>query len=337
MWRATKSRHEDGINRFCLKYLRLRKEKDEVGQKIKETRQLLNRHTEKMIKPYEDRINELLRDFNAKFRIAEVSHRYSGGTAASTYRLLIEDEPIDLGNPGTSQEIPSFKNTLSSGDRSTLALAFFLTHLEFDPELDKKTIIFDDPFTSQDAFRRQQTVQEIVKIARSCRQVIVLSHDTNFLEDVWDKAPQCQRKALSIDAGGTEGSKITEFDLKRACQNRTTREMGDLQTYLTTGGEDPHNIIRKLRPMLEAHCWTSYPAYFNADRDWLGEIVRKIRELGSQHPAWHLCDELELIKEYTSPYHHGQNMNTSSTPAIDTQELQGFVRRTLTLMNALHA
>ena len=336
VWRATKSRHEDGINKLCLKYVRLAEEKDEIGQKTKETRQLLNKHTDEMIKPYENRINELLRDFNAKFGIADISHRYSGGTTASTYRLVIEDEPVDLGKPGISQDIPSFKNTLSSGDRSTLALAFFLAHLELDPELDKKTVIFDDPFTSQDAFRRRQTVQEIVKMAQSCRQVIVLSHEITFLQNVWDKAPQGARIALSLDNGGMEGSKITGFDLKRACQGLATQEMDDLQTYLKTGEGDSLSIIRKLRPILEAHCWTSYQAYFNADRDWLGEIVRKIRESGQQHPAWHLCDELVQIKEYTSPYHHGQSMNISSTLSIDKQELQGFVRRTLRLVNALH-
>lgn len=55
---------------------------------------------------------------------------------------------------------PSFKNTLSAGDRTTLAVAFFLAHLERDTDIGRKIVVLDDPLSSQDAFRRRQTVQE---------------------------------------------------------------------------------------------------------------------------------------------------------------------------------
>jgi len=34
-----------------------------------------------------------------------------------------------------------------------------------DPAIASKVVVFDDPFNSQDAFRRRQTVHEITKVA----------------------------------------------------------------------------------------------------------------------------------------------------------------------------
>ena len=53
---------------------------------------------------------------------------------------------------------PSFSNTLSSGDKITLALAFFLAQLEHLPDESSQVVIFDDPFNSQDNFRKGWTV-----------------------------------------------------------------------------------------------------------------------------------------------------------------------------------
>ena len=308
-----------------------------MSRKKTKPREQLDAHTNQMIKPYEDRINHYLGAFNAKFRITETKHDYRGGTAASIYQLVINNKTVELGSPETPHELPSFKNTLSSGDRMTLALAFFLTYLECDPELAKKAVVFDDPFTSQDSFRRRQTVQEIVKMAQSCSQVIVLSHDATFLEQIWDKAPPAERIALSLDDYRTQGSKIMPLNLKNACQGRTVQEIDDLQTYLTTGEGNLIDVIRKMRGVLEAYCWMHYPAAFKADQDWLGDIVGKIRGSGEQHPARHLYSELDQINDYTSPYHHGENMSSGKSVQIDSQELTGFVKRTLEVVNALQA
>lgn len=66
-----------------------------------------------------------------------------------------------------------FRNTLSAGDRSTLALAFFIAQLERDSKLADTVVLFDDPFTSQDKSRRLRTQHRITKLADTCRQVIV--------------------------------------------------------------------------------------------------------------------------------------------------------------------
>jgi wobble nucleotide-excising tRNase len=202
--------------------------------------------------------------------------------------------------------------------------------------LASKIVVFDDPFNSQDAFRRRQTVHEIMKVASKCVQVVVLSHDATFLKQMWDKAPAAERVALTIADHRSQGSKIMPMDLEKACQGRTATDIDDLQTYLTTGAGTLIDIIRKMRVVLETYCCTTYPACFLAG-DWLGEIVRKTREGGDPHPAHALYDELDQINGYTSQYHHGEDVADVTPDQIDPSELTGFTRRTLRIVNALQA
>ena len=336
-YQAIKVRHADPVAGLCADYVRLTKKKREIERHKDDIRPQLNVYTRSVIKPYEQCINRYLDAFNAGFLITETKHGYPGGTAASTYQIVINDTAIDLGDGGTPTDRPSFKNTLSSGDRTTLALAFFLAHLEQDQDLSAKTVVFDDPFSSQDAFRRRQTVHEIAKVGRKCAQVIVLSHDSTFLKQVWDKAPAAERVTLTLADHRAQGIKIMPVDLERACQGRTATDIDDLLTYVTTGTGVPLDLIRKMRTVLETHCWITYPAYFQTGPDWLGEIVRKIREHGDTHPAHALYDELDQINDYTKEHHHGEDVADTTPDQIDSQELTGYIKRTLRIVNALQA
>lgn len=333
---AMKTRHGAGVAALCAPYAALVAEKDATDKKKEMARAKLDAHTKTVVKPYERRINQYLTAFNAGFSITETKHAYPSGIATSSYQLVINNTAIDVGDSKTPADRPSFKNTLSAGDRTTLALAFFLAHLERDPAAANKIVVFDDPFNSQDAFRRRQTVHEITKAAGACAQIIVLSHDATFLKQVWDKAPAVNRVALTIADHRTQGSKIMLGDLERACQGRTVTDIDDLQTYLTTGAGAAVDIIRKMRVVLETYCQTTYPGSFLAT-DWLGDIVRKIRAGGLTHPAQALYDELDQINAYTSQYHHGEDMADATPDGIDPNELTGFAKRTLRIVNALQA
>jgi len=334
--KAIKKRHEAAIDQVCLDHIRLTGEKSGIDTKKETIRTKLDAHTKKVVKPYEKRINKYLDSFNAGFRIDETKHAHPAGIATSSYRLVINSTSVDLGEAKTPHDRPSFKNTLSAGDRTTLAMAFFLAHLERDPEKAQKIVVFDDPFSSQDAFRRRQTVHEIKRVGLECAQVIVLSHDVTFLKQVWEKAPTSERVALQINDARSLGSKILIMDIDRACQGRVASEIDDLMTYDTTGAGKPLDLIKKMRVVLETHCRTGYLAYFDAN-DWLGDIVRKIREGGDEHPAKALYDELDQINDYTATYHHGEDVADVTPEDIDPDELTGFVRRTLKIANALQA
>jgi wobble nucleotide-excising tRNase len=334
--KAVQKRPEDSINQLCVEYATLTQEKDRVEQRKAKVRTQLEAHTKTVVKPYENRINTYLTSFNAGFRIEDTKHAYPGGVATSSYRLVINSTGVDVGDARTPQDRASFKNTLSAGDRSTLALAFFLAHFDSHPSKHRKLVVLDDPFTSQDAFRRRQTVHEIRKLNSKCAQVIVLSHDVTFLKQIWEKAPPSERTSLQIIDARSLGSKILSLDMDRACQGRLATEIDDLMTFETTGAGKPIDLIKKMRVVLETHCRTTYMAYFEPT-DWLGDIVRKIRDGGEDHPAKALYDELDQINDYSASYHHGENVADATPENIDPDELTGFVRRTLKIVNALQA
>jgi len=333
---AIQTRHRADVSELCGACTKLSGEKAAIENRKDAIRKQLDAHTKTVVKPYERRINDYLDVFNAGFTITETKHAYPGGVATSSYQLVINDTAVDLGDNKTPGDRPSFKNTLSAGDRTTLALAFFLAHLERDPTAAGKLVVFDDPFNSQDAFRRRQTVHEIMKVAGKCGQIIVLSHDATFLKQVWDKSPAAERVALTIADHRAQGSKIMPVDLEHACRGRTATDIDDLQTYLATGAGSLLDIIRKMRVVLETHCRTTYAGSF-LTKDWLGDIVRKIREGGNLHPAQALYEELDQINGYTSRYHHGEDLDDATPDQIDPSELTGFTRRTLRIVNALQA
>jgi wobble nucleotide-excising tRNase len=333
---AQKKRYEVEVFDLCAEHRRLGEEKTALDDKKAEVRRKLETHTGKVMKPYEKRINQLLDNFNAGFSIGETKPAYGGGVASSSYQLIINCTGINLGDGKTPLNQPSFKNTLSAGDRSTLALAVFIAHLECDSNAPSRIVVFDDPFTSQDAFRRRQTVHEIARIGENSRQLIVLSHDASFLRQIRDKCGAVGCMALQLGDHRTLGIKIMPCDLDDACRGRAASDMDDLQAYITTGAGKERDMIRKMRIILETHCRSTYPGSFSPD-DRLGGMVEKIKKAGDQHPAWALVDELEQINEYSREHHHGEDPKDGSSDLIDGQELTGYVKRTLRLANNLQA
>ena len=335
--KAIKLRHAKAMAGLCADHIRLTREKVGLEGQRSQVRSELDAHSRNVIRPYEQRINHYLESFNAGFEIRNTKHAYRGGTAASSYELVINNTSVALGDGRTPDTVPSFKNTLSSGDRTTLALAFFLAHLDRDQDLAEKVVVFDDPFSSQDAFRRSRTIHAIARIAQRCNQAITLSHDALFLRGVWNKAPSNQRVGLNLVDHGASGTKIMPLEVDRACQGRTATEIDRLQSFLTTGAGDPIDVIRKMRGVLETYLWTTYPGSFDAGHDELGAMLGKIRNGGGSHPAAGLYDRLDPLNDYSRDYHHGENPADGASEQIDGQELAGYVRETLKIVNAIQA
>ncbi|MDH2384275.1 AAA family ATPase [Bradyrhizobium sp. CER78] len=333
---AVKARHTPTVSTLCDEHNRLVAEKTAIDEERGAIRAELNEHTRTVVAPYQNRINELLDLFNAGFRIAQTTHSYPSGIASTSYQLVIDGTPVDVGGSRTPETQPSFKNTLSAGDKMTLALSFFLAGLEQDADLANKIVVFDDPFTSQDVYRRRQTGHEIMRVARACKQLIVLSHDPTFLKQLWAKAPSSERICFMLSDHRALGTKLAEVDIERACQGRTLTDTDDLRSFVSNGSGNLLDIVRKMRVVLEAYCRTTFPSSFQ-DNDWLGDMVRKIREGGATHPAAALYDELDQINGYSAEYHHGEDNNDTTPDQIDDTELKGYVRRTLRVINALEA
>ena len=327
---AQRARHSDEVQAQCVSETRLQEEKRALEELKAEARQQLDTHTAQVIATYGQSINRYLERINAGFRITTPAHTYRGGKPSTSYQIVINNTAVDLGDAVTPLDRPSFKNTLSAGDRTTLALAFFLAQLEQDPNRDSKVVVFDDPFGSQDSFRRNHTVHQIQRCEQVCAQVILLSHEPSFLKLLWDRTQPADRKTLQLARVGEENTAIIEWDIERAVQARYRADIDALQRFLSLGEAEPRDVIRKLRPVLEGYCKYLYPKLFG-DQDTLGVIVGAIRTASEPHPLQALDDALDEINMYCRRYHHAENPDAATEP-IDDAELQGYVRRTLRIV-----
>ncbi len=328
--RAVKTRYEPEVSQACNELNLAQLEKAAIEEQKAAVRRQLDDFTEGIIGRYQDTINGLLDNFNAGFRISGFRHGYPGGVASSTYQIRINEVAVDLGDSETPLDKASFGNTLSGGDRSTLALAFFLSQLTHDPDKANKIVIFDDPFSSQDAFRRDCTIHHIKKVGRECAQVIVLSHEQTFLKRTWDLLPNRSSvcKCLEFKRVGQRDTAICEWDIDKASQARYEAGVKSLRDFCEHGLGDPLDVVQKIRPVLESHCKSTCSGLFE-ENEYLGDMIAKIRNAGSEHQLHDYCDELEQLNDYSKRYYHGDGTR-AGTDTIDNTELAGFAQRTLT-------
>ena len=327
--RLTIKRWEPKITTACEEYQAAVEEKAQIEEQKTATKIKLDEYTKTVLSKYEQEINHLLGEFHAGFRITKTKHGYPGGIASSSYQILINGRPVELGDDKTPLNQPSFRNTLSSGDRSTLALAFFLAQLKHDSGNASRIVVFDDPFNSQDSFRKDHTVRKIRDCGETCTQVIVFSHDLHFLKRIWDRLQEkvAERKCLELKRIGLYNTAIVEWDIEATAQSAYKANLQALTDFYHDGIGKPLNVVQKIRPILETY--TKFLADGTVtETDTLGVIVGKIRTAGSKHQLYPLCDELDDLNIYTCRYHHGENPQFATEPITDG-ELPGYVRRTL--------
>jgi len=178
-----KKRHDSTVDALCKDYLLLKLTKlaHEAG---KESAKIaLDTYSSTIFTLYEGTMNDQLKLFGAEFLLANTSSNYAGGKPNSSYNITINTAPVDV---DSAVGKPCFKSALSGGDKSCLALAFFLARLEHDPRIADKVVVLDDPMCSLDRFHSDRSVKAIVDIVGKAKQVIVLSHDPHFLRRIWD-------------------------------------------------------------------------------------------------------------------------------------------------------
>ena len=293
----------------------------------------LDKYAATVLSTHEKRINEILDMFAAGFRISGTERSYVGGKPSSNYKLVVNGVAVDLGEVGTPLRTPSFRNTLSSGDRSTLALALFISQLERDPQLKDKIIVFDDPFTSQDRSRRSATQSLICALAKKASQVFVLSHDPHFLRALWDTYKGGGHVKCFQFFRMANGTAVGEWDVEKETASEYAKKHRVLWDYRHSATGSPREVAQTIRPVLEEYLRLKLPHSF-ADNEWLGDFIAKIRAAAATDPlaaAQCINERVEQINDYSKKYHHSSNP-AADTETIDEGELENYVRLTLELV-----
>lgn len=326
--KAIQARYRPDIVPLCDDYLREKAAKNATEERRDQARAALNQYREQVFPAYEAAINEYLRRFNAGFRLHRVTSVNTRAGSSCNYSVLINQVPVPLSAAGVGE--PAFRNTMSAGDRNTLALAFFFAALDRDPNRNGKIIIIDDPMTSLDEHRALTTIHEMRRLAEEVQQVIVLSHTKPFLCDLWQGADTALRSAMKI-ARANPGSTLAPWDINQDCITEHDRRHATVREYIDNpAGADERAVAVALRPILESFMRVAYPQYFPPGTflgPFIGLCQQRERTPGQiLSPADRV--ELRALLDYANRFHHDTNP-AWQTAAINDHELLDFARRTL--------
>ncbi len=322
------ARFEAVMDQVCTAIAAEKAAKATTEKQRNTARDALTTYRSRVFPAYQTAINTYLQRFNAGFRIGNVASVNTRSGSTANYAVVIDQVVVPL-VPANDGE-PGFRNTLSAGDRNTLALAFFFAALEQDLAIAQKIVVIDDPMTSLDEHRSLATVQELRRLVATVQQVIILSHSKPFLCSVWEGADRTARAAMKV-ARSNPGSTFVAWDVNQDCISEHDKRHELVSRYVQNSvGMDERSVAAALRPILEAFIRVAYPASFPPGA-LLGPFVELCRRrIGTPTEILNQRDVAELrdLLDYANLFHHETNP-AWETQAINDQQLLDFCNRTL--------
>lgn len=326
--KAVRDRHDPAVNQQCQLYLDEKVAKGVTETLRNQARLALDFYRQTIFPAYEASINTYLTQLYAGFRLGSVISVNTRGGSACSYSVVINNVPVAI--TAAAGAGPSFRNTLSAGDRSTLALAFFFASLDQDPQIGRKIVIIDDPMTSLDEHRSLATIQELRRLLGRVDQIVVLSHSKPFLCEIWQGADTLLRSAIKITRAGN-GSSLATWDVCQDAICEHDKRHGKVSAYMqNSAAANERDIAAALRPILENFMRVAYPGVFPPG-SLLGPFIGICRQrVGAPNEILRPADisELRDLLDYANKFHHDTNA-AWETEAINDQQLLRFCERTL--------
>jgi len=284
---------------------------------------------------YQTRINHYLGNvFKTHFRIDDVVHVAPAGRATHSkiaYKLTIDGKDISF----VPNQPFNAKECLSEGDKSTIALAFFLSKLDIDPNRQDKILIFDDPLSSLDTNRRTYTIGIIKALFQQMKQVVVLSHNEFFLHEIGKDFGVAVKNTLRIRENfAAKASIIEECDLDSLVKNDYFKHIEALESFrINPDHSIKDTVIGWLRNVLEAHLRFKFYKEIRlmTGQKTFGRLVSFLDTSGvvfrDNGNRANIISNLNLINGVSWKQHHGDpnpdyttlgmNPNTITAPELD--------------------
>jgi wobble nucleotide-excising tRNase len=296
---------------------------------------------------YKTRINHYLGTvFKTLFRIDDVIHIAPRGTATQSkigYKLTIDGQDISF----DSNQQTNAKDSLSEGDKSTIALAFFLSKLDIDPMINNKILIFDDPLSSFDSNRRMYTIQLIKDLFPKIKQAVVLSHNEFFLHELSKGFAAGDKKTLRISIDYlAKASRIEPLVLETLVENDYFKHIKELESFLQNPDlSKKETVLGWLRNVLEAHIRFKFYRQISSlpsNNQTFGNLITTLiaqnvifRDNGNRAT---IISKLNLINGISCKPHHGEPIPDygilgANPNTMTVTELANFVSDTLNLID----
>jgi len=271
-----------------------RQQKKDAEVKIKTLREEIDQASLKILDDYEKGINRELENFGVEFSIKGVKRKSdSSRTESVHFNICLKGESF---NPNGSISSPyKLSNTLSTGDRSTLAFAFFIAKYR-KKDISNQILVFDDPITSLDFFRKTQTKNTILRFAKNAAQVIVLTHSMEFaklFKQVKDgRFIQVKKNNLVSGLSYIPYNKFSDMSIEKHSHNQNR-----IQQYIA----DPTSVnrldvMKSIRPYTETTIRQYRPDFGSLS---LGQIIGRLRSEGNTCEDY--IEDLETINDIITP------------------------------------
>lgn len=317
--------------KWATDYPAARKDADALLTQKNVKQKELEDYSKSIFDKYQTRINELLLSLGADFAITGLTGKTDdrANESYTDFGFLILGKKIPL--TAHQDDEPCFKNTLSEGDKSTLAFAFFIAALEKLPELDKQIVVFDDPLSSLDENRREATARLLLALSPNVNQLNVFTHMRDFLYMLCDKMPD--NKVLRVRFDKKNGSWLELFDVEDDRKGDYVHMVEDMERYLAEDfGPTPETMQGNIRKVFEVVLKTKYYRALAADIKGKKGLPKLLETLfGGRLLTEVLKPKLFDLCNVTNGPHHGEIVNVPSKK-LSRDELIPLIRDALGLL-----
>lgn len=288
------------------------------------------------------KINAILQKFGVDYKVENEGVNLKGGSASGQLGISIVangvTERINCSSDAAANPAcMSLFNTLSGGDCSSLAFAFFLAQLEMDPNLGDAIVVVDDPYHDQDRSRQSQTIELLKQTANDCSQFFLLSHNLEFAQMFLSQKGMARNQIRSyIIEPLVSPVELRNGDLPPFASKVYEADYRELLDYVKNSNfHHAHllEVVERIRPLLETYFQYKFPTAWT-DNDWLGDMIEKIRNAASNESICTckcLVKDLSEINDYTKRFHHRTQGVSADIP--DPIELRQYVLRTLEVIH----
>ena len=337
-----KKRFEEPIITYCNEYIMKDRKIKDLNNKNKQMQKQLNDYSIETFQKYGSRINKYLREFSTQFEIKDIKSSIIGRSKDPSVSYILTLNDIEISFENVEGKLQASK-ALSDGDRSTLALAFFLAKLDIDDNLENKIVIFDDPLSSLDSNRRNKTVNILLEKSQKAKQTFILSHNDSFVFRIYEKSSP---KILTVTYDG-KLEDLDQNDMEDLMEHRYFTQIKKIESFCEN--PNPKESIKELqgsiRIVLEDSLKFRYRKYLNkkyvddkkntigpiSNKDGLGKMINILEASDCKFKTERttVIKELRELNDFSMSPHHGNIETAHREERLTVNELITFLEQTL--------
>ncbi|WP_438313223.1 AAA family ATPase [Sporosarcina sp. FA9] len=339
------NRYKNPMKQMCIEYKDIESYIERTNDLNVQLQKELKEYSEEVFKKYGDGINNYLRQFSTPYEMEQIKSSIVGTSKdpSISYVLKLKGEEVTFNK---SKNKIRAEKALSDGDRSTLALSFFMAKLEIDNNIGEKIIVFDDPLSSFDSDRRKKTVNKVIEMGKKAKQTFILSHNKNFIIEIYKKiAP----KMMSIKINGGLDV-LNRQDIDRLIDHPYFTSIQEIEDFC----DEPNYSIPisylqgHIRLVLEDSLKFRYRRYLRneyqgsdgkkigplSNKEGLGSMINllEVSDCKFKEDKEEVIKELRELNEFSIAPHHGSIETAHSEQDLTGRELTTFLRETIDMV-----